>query len=196
MVTSGSEIFDPLTGQRTIIRKTGADTGGAYVEMESFHRAHVPAEPMHVHPFQESSFQMLSGTLHVQIADHVIIIGPGERAEIPRNVPHTFWNDGDEEAREIQVFRPALNIDDFFVTYFALTQAGKINDAGMPKSIFLLAVLMQEYDRVMRVIEPARWMQVLLMRTLGPIGRLLGYHKQIRAVAATPHPPAIAPITR
>lgn len=196
MVPSGSEIFDPQTGQRTILRKTASDTGGAFVEMESFHRAHVSAEPVHVHPFQDSSFEMISGYLHVKVNDQVTVIGPGERVEIPRNVPHTFWNEGNEEAHEIQVFRPALNIDDFFATYFALIQAGKINDEGMPKSLFLLAVLMEEYDSVMRVMEPPRWMQVLVMRVLGPIGRLLGYHKQIRDIAAAPHPPAIAPITR
>jgi len=196
MVATGTEIHDPQTGQRTIIRKTGADTGGAYVEMESFHRPHVPPEPVHVHPFQTSSFEMLSGRLHVQVGEQVTIIGPGERVEIPPNVPHTFWNDGDEEAREIQVFRPGLNIDDFFATYFALIGAGKVNEDGMPKSMFLLAVLMKEYDSVMRVMEPPRWMQVLVMRVLGPIGRLLGYHKQIRDVVAPPQPPAIAPITR
>lgn len=197
MVASGTEIYNPQTGQRTIFRKTSAETGGAFVEMESFHPPHVRAEPVHVHPFQQSSFEMIAGHLHVQVEGLVTVIGPGDRLSVAQNVPHTFWNDGDEEARQIQVFQPALNIEDFFATYFALTQSGEINDEGMPRSMFLLAVLMSEYDRVMRVTKPPRLLQVVVMRVLGPIGRLLGYRKLIeREASATRHPPAIAPTTR
>lgn len=174
MATSGSDIFNPRTGQRTIFRQTAQDTGGALLQIETHHAPHSPPEPEHVHPFQESRCEMLSGSLHFHIGAEMHAIGPGESVEIPRDVPHYFWNDSDEEARAIQEFRPALKIEDFFATYFALARENKLNRQGLP-NLLQLAVLMQEYDREIRVTQPPRLVQQLLMWTLGPLGRLRGY---------------------
>lgn len=174
MATSGSEIVNSRTGQRTIFLQTATVTQGAYLRMESFHPSGQPAEPEHVHPFQESRCEVLSGTLHFRIADAERIVSAGETLDIPRNVPHYFWNDGDEEAHAIQEFRPALNIEDFFATYFALAQAGKLTAKGIPANLFHLAVLLREYDRVIRATQPPRLVQRLLM-LLAPCGRFLGY---------------------
>lgn len=133
-----------------------------------------PAEPEHVHPFQASRCEVISGALCFRIAGIERSIGPGEAVDIPRNVPHTFWNAGDSEAHAIQEFRPALKIEDFFVTYFALAQAGKLNAQGLP-NLLLMAVLMQEYDQEIRVRQPPRFVQKLLMWPLALLGRLIGY---------------------
>lgn len=174
MASAGSEIVNPRTGQRTVFLQTAHDTNHALLQMETFHPAHSPAEPEHTHPFQESSCTVLAGWLRFCINGTEQSVQPGEVVSIPRGVPHYFWNDGDSEAHAIQEFRPALNIEDFFVTYFALARAGKLNQAGLP-NILQLAVLMHEYDQAMRVTQPSRRIQQLLMWTLGPLGRLLGY---------------------
>lgn len=175
MVQSGSEIFNSRTGQRTIFLQTAADTDGKLLRTETFHPAHGPAEPEHVHPFQESRCEVLSGSLHFCIAGSEQIVRPGEAVDIPRNIPHYFWNEGDDEAHAIQEIRPALKTEDFFVTYFALAEAGKLNEKGIPPNPLRLAVLMQEFDQVMRVMQPPRLLQMLLMWSLAPLGRLLGY---------------------
>jgi quercetin dioxygenase-like cupin family protein len=130
MAQSGSEILNSRTGQRTLFLQTAADTGGVYLRTETFHPPHSPAEPEHVHPFQESRCEVLSGSLCFRIAGNVRRVGPGESVDIPRNVPHYFWNEGDEEAHAIQEFRPALNIEDFFDTYFALARPGNSTRRG------------------------------------------------------------------
>lgn len=174
MAQSGSEILNSRTGQRTIFLRTAANTGGAYLRVETFHPPHQPAEPEHVHPFQESRCEMVSGMLHFRIAGSEQTVRPGQAVDIPRNVPHYFWNDGEEEAHAIQEFRPALKTEDFFDTYFALARAGKLNEKGIPANLLHMAVLIQEYDQVMRVTQPPRPVQLLLM-ALAPLGRLLGY---------------------
>jgi len=174
MAKSGSEIFNPRTGQRTLFLQTAADTGGVSLRTETFHPPHSPAEPEHVHPFQDSRCEVLSGALCFRIAGSVRRVGPSEVVDIPRNVPHYFWNEGDEEAHAIQEFRPALNSEDFFDTYFALARAGKLNEKGLP-NLLQLAVLLREYDQVIRVTQPPRLVQMLLMWSLSPLGRLLGY---------------------
>lgn len=174
MAKSGSEILNPRTGQRTIFLQAAADTGGKLLRMESFHPPHSPPEPEHVHPFQESRCEVLSGSLCFRIAGNVRRLGPGQTVDIPRNVPHYFWNEGDKEAHAIQEFRPALNIEDFFDTYFALARAGKLNEKGLP-NLLHMAVLLREYDQVIRATQPPRLVQMLLMWSLLPFGRLLGY---------------------
>ncbi len=174
MAKSGSEIFNPRTGQRTLFLKTAADTSGVVLRMESFHPPHQPAEPEHVHPFQESRCEVISGTLRFRIAGSERSVGAGESVDIPRNVPHYFWNNSDKEAHAIQEFRPARNIEDFFDTYSALARAGKLNEKGLP-NLLHMAVLLREYDQVIRVTQPPRLVQMLLMWSLSPFGRLLGY---------------------
>lgn len=173
MATSGSEILNTRTGQRIIFLQTATDTGGTYLRMESFHPPGQPAEPEHVHPFQESRCEVISGALRFRVAGTERLVRAGEILDIPRNVPHHFWNDGDEDAHAIQEFHPALNIEDFFDTYFALARAGKLNERGIPANLFHLAVLLREYDQVIRATQPPRLAQRLLM-LLAPCGRLLG----------------------
>lgn len=182
MAQSGSTIYNPRTGQRTTFLQTAADTQGALLRIESFHPGHGPAEPYHIHPFQESRCEVISGALCFRVGAAVRAVRAGEGVNIPRGVPHNFWNEGDEEAHAIQEFRPALKIEDFFDTYFALARAGKLNEKGLP-NLLHMAVIMREYDREIRVLQPPRVVQQLLMWTLTPVGRLLGYRGTFQAKA-------------
>jgi quercetin dioxygenase-like cupin family protein len=175
MAKSGSEIVNPRTGQRIKFLQTAHDTNGALFQVKTFNPARSPAEPEHIHPFQESSCKVLAGTLRFRINGLEQTVNAGETITIPPGVPHSFWNDGDVEAHAVQEFRPALNSEDFFVTYFALARDNKLNDAGMPKSMLHLAVLMKAYDRTVRVTKPPHFLQQLVMWTLAPLGQLAGY---------------------
>ncbi|HAJ37800.1 MAG TPA: hypothetical protein DCL15_19190 [Chloroflexi bacterium] len=72
---------------------------GANAEQIFIHNG--AAEPEHVHPFQAIRCEVISGSLCFRIAAIERSIGPGEVVDIPRNVPHTFWNAGDSEAHAI-----------------------------------------------------------------------------------------------
>ena len=174
MATSGSEIVNSRTGQRTIFLQTAADTGGTLLRMETFHPPHGPAEPYHIHPLQRSRCELISGSLCFRIAGNEHIVKPGEAVDIPQGVPHNFWNAGNDEAHAIQEFRPALKIEDFFATYFTLANLGKLNAQGLPNP-FLMAVIMQTYDQEIQVMKPPRFIQKLLMWSLAPLGQRLGY---------------------
>lgn len=173
MAKSGSETLNPRTGQRTVFLQTAADTGGKLLRMETFHPAQSPPEPEHVHPYQESRCEIVTGSLHFSIASKEQLVRAGETVVIPPNVPHYFWSGSDEESHAVQEFRPALNIEDFFDTYFALARAGKLNQKGLPNPL-LMAVLMGEYGNAIRVTQPPRFVQLVIMG-FAPIGRLLGY---------------------
>ena len=171
---SDDEIVNPRTGQRMVFRQTAADTGGALLQIETFN-PRGPAEPEHVHPLQESNARVLAGALHFSVRGRVKVVRAGEMITIPANVPHYFWNEGEEVAHAIQELRPALRTEDFFETYFALAREGKLDERGMPPSLLHIAVLTADFWDVIRVTRPPMAVQRLLATLLAPLGRRRGY---------------------
>lgn len=83
------DISDPLSGQRWVFTRTGADTGGELLEAE----LHVSAGGFvreHVHPLQEETFTGVEGTFVLEIDGQTRTIGPGESVVIPPRTPHGF----------------------------------------------------------------------------------------------------------
>jgi quercetin dioxygenase-like cupin family protein len=174
MARQGDMITNPRTGQRMIFLQTGRETNGKLLEIESFNPKSVMREPIHVHPKQESSAEIISGKLHFLVDGKEKIIGEGEKIIIPAGVPHCFWNEEDTEANSIQKFSPALTIDGFFESFFALAKDGKLNDKGMPPFLLLPLMGLKHQDDI-RVINPPWPVQLITYYLLAPISFLLGY---------------------
>lgn len=177
MPKQGDQISNSRTGQHMRFLETARETAGHLLRIETVNPPHSPAEPEHVHPFQESACEVLAGRLRFRIAGTEQEVAAGETVRIPASVPHLFWNASDEEALAIQEFRPALTIADFFALYFRLARDGKLNEKGMPH-LLQLAVAMEAYDRDIRVTSPPRALQVAVMTLLAPLGRILGYRTE------------------
>ena len=173
MIRAGDRITNARTGQVMTFRKTGAETDGALLQIDCESPPTAMREPEHVHPLQESRFEMLEGTCSFSIAGRETQVHAGETVTIPANVPHCFWNAGETTARYVQEFRPAGRIDAFFETFFALARDGKLNDAGVP-NLLLGAGIMLEHKDDIRVTRPPWPLQYLTYVVLAPIGRLLG----------------------
>jgi mannose-6-phosphate isomerase-like protein (cupin superfamily) len=174
---AGDEIFNPRTGQRMIFLETGAETHGELLRNESYNPPTSVAEPEHVHPYQESGAEVISGSVRFRVGDQEKSLGAGESITIPANTPHFFWNDGEEEARFIGWFRPALKIDRFFESFFGLAQDGKLNEEGLP-SFWQLAVMVPHFGEEIRLTSPPWALQRALFGVLAPVGRKLGYRPE------------------
>jgi mannose-6-phosphate isomerase-like protein (cupin superfamily) len=68
----------------------------------------------HFHPAQDESFEVLEGTLTVDLDGLITELGPGERVEVPRRTVHRMWNGGTVPARAIWRVTPALGTLDMF----------------------------------------------------------------------------------
>jgi len=169
MTGVGVEILNPRTGQRMRFRPTD----GSVLQIETANPPG-PAEPEHVHPYQESSATVLSGVLHFSVRGQIQVVRAGERIVIPPNTPHNFWNEGSEEARAIQEVRPALRTEAFFRTYFGAVRDGKVNADGVP-SLLQMAVMIPEFSDEIRLTRPPFPVLRLLALLLSPIARLRGY---------------------
>ena len=164
-----------------IFLKTGKETNGNLLEIDSFNPKTEMREPVHIHPKQESSAEVISGKLHFLVNGKEKILGPGEKIIIPAKAPHCFWNEDEEEAHSIQRFSPALTIDEFFETFFALSRDGKLNEKGIPTFIHASLILLKHRNDI-RVTSPPWPIQILTYLTLAPIGRLMGYSGTYRSV--------------
>jgi mannose-6-phosphate isomerase-like protein (cupin superfamily) len=92
-------------GERQAIRVDCGLTGGAYAVIES--RAEPGcAVPTHRHRNEEEHFLVLSGHYRIAIGDKIIDAGPGTRATVPRNTPHSWRNVGPQESRLLVTITP------------------------------------------------------------------------------------------
>lgn len=174
MAKQGDKITNARTGQKMIFLQTGKETNGQLLEIESFNPKSDMREPIHIHPKQESSATVISGKLHFLVNGKEQILGVGEKIVIPAGVPHCFWNDDDMEAHSVQQFSPALSIDEFFESFFALAKDGKLSDKGMPPFLQLPLMGLKHKDDI-RVIRPPWMLQLLTYWILAPISFVMGY---------------------
>lgn len=173
MAQTNEEIVNPRTGQRMIFRQTAADTNGVLLQIETVNPPG-PAEPEHIHPEQVSSAEVLAGTLSFNVAGTVRRMTPGEKIVIPAGTHHFFWNDGEEDARAMQELRPALRIEDFFTSWFALARDGKLDAKGMPPFLQTVA-LVPAFGREIRPTSPPWPLLRAIAWLLGSLARARGY---------------------
>lgn len=175
MPREGDEITNPITGQVMLFKRISPDE----LVIESVHPATDQREPLHVHPAQESSAELLAGTLAFELDGRVRELNAGESISIPANAPHRFWNDSGSEARSLQTFRPALAIADFFETYFELARQGRIGRNG---EIPLLNVAMMTpvFANEIRLTSPPWPIVRLTAFVLRPLARLRGVQPRLR----------------
>jgi cupin domain len=161
------EIFNPRTGQRMkfLVRTD------ELLRLETVNPPTATAEPVHVHPFQESRAEVTAGTLRFVIDGAEHRLGIGDAITIPAGVPHNFANDGDEDAVAIQEFRPALRTAEFFQTYFDLARRGELDEHGKP-SLLRFAVFGRQFADEIRLTRPPWLLQRAVFALLGPVARL------------------------
>src|SRR5215216_4141297 len=80
---AGDEIVNPRTGQRLVFLETGEENDGELVRIDSYNPPTGVPEPEHVHPFQESGAEVLSGSLRFSVGGEQRSVRAGESITIP-----------------------------------------------------------------------------------------------------------------
>ena len=108
---AGDSVYNHLTGERFVFRKTHTETNGELWEVDAYIDPHgaVPAE--HVHPGSEEYFNVVDGVLTLTVAGETRQLGPGESAVVPPGTPHQFFNHSEQTVHLIAGARPALHLD-------------------------------------------------------------------------------------
>jgi quercetin dioxygenase-like cupin family protein len=109
-------IDNPATGERIVIRQSGAETDGQLLVFDVFLQpgGHVPFG--HVHPRQEECFTVLAGRVRFRMGRRSILAQQGETLVVPSGTAHWFGNDGPGVAHLSVEVRPALRMEALFET--------------------------------------------------------------------------------
>ena len=129
--------------------------------------------PLHIHPHQEESYEVLSGVLDVFIDGRWRELGPGGRVTVPAGAPHTIRNLHPEQMRGLNIHSPALDFPDYMAGLHQLVHSGKVRALPPkdPRSVIHLAMLFTAHQRTLASVKPPQ----RLMRILAFVGRRLGY---------------------
>ena len=109
-----------------------------------------------------------------------LVAGPGERVTRPGRDAAQVLERRRDEAHFVCEVRPALQFEQLIETMFALAADGKTNRKGMPNPL-RLAVIARRPLRHVRLPFPPAWMQRAGLALGAPLGRLLGYRRDLRA---------------
>lgn len=101
----GDQVLSPVGGE--IIHKVrGEQSGGGISVFES----HIPpgeGPPLHVHANEEETLYVLEGSFRFRLGEEIAAAPAGSLMFVPRGVPHTWQNAGEEPGRLLIVFTPA-----------------------------------------------------------------------------------------
>jgi len=174
MIKQGDTIVNIRTGQRMIFLKTWAETNGTQLKIDCVSPVTSEREKLHFHPYQENRFTIVEGQLLFTIDGKEKLAAVGDIISIPKNVPHSFYNSGHEDAHYVQEFFPALKIDSLFETFFVLAKDGKLNKSGAP-NILRAALILLNFEKEIRLAQPNWKLQKAIFKLLAPIAILRGY---------------------
>src|SRR3954453_20864147 len=99
MAYAGQTLENPVTGERITFRKTAADTGGEYCEIDLELSPDGAAPGRHAHPKQEERLEMNSGQMKFRFGLSKIVAGPGETVVVTPGAVRPTANTVSEHAR-------------------------------------------------------------------------------------------------
>jgi quercetin dioxygenase-like cupin family protein len=179
MAKAGDELINPVTGLRTVFRKTAQHTGGELLQVDWIGEPGWTTGPDHVHPHQEERFEVLSGKLGLRVEGVERVLSTGETTVAPAGSAHAAWNaSSNDEVHALIDFRPALRTEAAFETLAGLARDGKTNKAGVPKNPLLLALILRHYEDEIYFVRPPLAVQRVILGALAKVARLLGYRAE------------------
>jgi quercetin dioxygenase-like cupin family protein len=178
MARVGDELVNPVTGLRTVFRKTAEETGGELLQVDWIGSPGWTTGPDHVHPLQEERFEVLSGRLGLRVGGVERVHGAGDVIVAPAGSAHAAWNAGDDEVHVLVDFRPALRTERAFETLAGLARDGKTSGAGAPRDPLLLALVLRHFEDEIYFVRPPLVVQRVVLGALAAVARLLGYRAE------------------
>ncbi len=178
MAHAGDQIENPITGERMVFRKTAGETNGTLLQSDFFMKPHSKgvATVAHVQPSLEQRLEVISGVMSYTLGrSEKKTARAGEKVIIPQKVPHSIWNDGDEELHALDEYSPAFNMEKFFETAYGLAKDGKCNKKTGVPTLPQLAVMLRGYRKEIGVGTPSASVFAALAIIIAPFARARGY---------------------
>jgi quercetin dioxygenase-like cupin family protein len=169
-MASMDDQFRMPDGSVYIVRRSTAETGGEYVEMEFVLPPGCVPPPPHVHRQQVEEYEVLEGQLDVVVEGAWRTLGTGERVSVPVGALHTFRNRSGRVVRVRNWHRPALRFEAFIERTCTTLNAAGITRRRDPRIALYLSKVMLDYQET---LAPGRRRERLPMEALSRIARFL-----------------------
>ena len=160
----------PLGAQFRFIHST-ADTNGEYEQAEAVQLAHTDGPPLHMHPWQEETFDIVSGTLDLFIDGKWREFGAHATVTVPKRKPHTLKNGHDDDVRFRVTLRPGGDFEGMMRTFCNLIKAGKLRDTKSLRALIYMSMVFAEHRNDVVLVRPPN----VLVSVLAGVGRLIGF---------------------
>jgi len=176
MLSTGTTIASPTSGEEITFTTLGAQTGGEFLAFQLRMRPGGRVSTPHQHPRREERVSVTAGAALVELGGERRVVRPGETLVIPPGTPHRIAHlaEIDEALEALVEFRPAGQVAEFLDDVFALDRAGRTKRDGQ-LSLLQAAVTVHGRFDDMALPAPPLPAQKALLNTLAPIARALGY---------------------
>jgi quercetin dioxygenase-like cupin family protein len=148
----GSLIWPDGTVFRII--RSSRQTDGAYLEMEWDLPAGGWAPGAHIHPGLTEEYEVLDGSLDVQIGGEWKTLQQGESAVVPRGALHTFRG-GNVPARVRNVHSPALDFEPYIRLLNATFNERKLGDGSGLRALLYTVLVLRRFPQASRAPNAA-----------------------------------------
>ena len=126
--------------------------------------------PEHVHIGQVEEGFVVSGVLTASVDGKRVTVRAGESTVLPADLPHRWWNEGEQPLVFKGRATPAGDLDRFLQAIFAIVNAGPRNRP----SLFHLAHLLHRYRHAYQMTMMPRWVQRLAFPLVITVGHVVG----------------------
>jgi mannose-6-phosphate isomerase-like protein (cupin superfamily) len=172
------DLVNPVTGDRLWFDRVPVALADALV-----FRCEIPAgsrgTPMHLHLSLDERFEVLEGELAMCIGSKrgERRLQPGEAVDVPRRLPHRFWNASDAPALFRSTVTPGGDFCRFIRTVYGLGADGLAGADGMPRNILQIAAIRDLSD--LYFDGAPLWLQRPAFAVLSAVATLSGTRRSL-----------------
>lgn len=168
-------VENPVTGERFRVDSRPDDPTTDPLEFDVWASPEMSPLAEHVHPKQDETFTVHSGTVELVRDGVASRYGEGEKATVEAGTPHTWSNPGDTRLHMTVRIQPGLQTEAFLRDLAALARRGDVSSDGAP-SLFRVAALYDAYGyELLHLASPPLRVQKVLFGVLAPVATALGY---------------------
>lgn len=173
MPIRGQITTNPINGDTYEFIETASDTNGQRVRLKATIRTNGPLVPKHFHVLQDETFEVVSGKLTVIVNQQTQTLQAGDSITLHKGIAHNHFNNETVPVTYFHSVTPALDFDYLIENLAGLAADGKSKNGsyGLVQELVTLKYL----DSKSYLADIPVWVQKIMMQTVGPIGRVLGY---------------------
>ncbi|HXI21998.1 MAG TPA: cupin domain-containing protein [Gemmatimonadales bacterium] len=147
--------------------------GGLGLRLRGSLPPHRDGPPRHVHFLENERGRVTAGVLSVELAGQRMDLESGKDVELPRGIPHRWWNQGDAVLEFEGQLEPLVDLDRYLQAIFEIMNAGP---KDRPPLIYLAhAALRHRRSQAVLVLPPL--VQAVVFRIAWLVGTALGRYR-------------------